>query len=121
MGAFAAALQRAVKRAPEARLAAVMGMDGITVERVCEERGGDALEGLAAEVCGLMRKGLAGSDDIGMGPVQELVVGAAGAAVVVRGITSEYVLVLALRQGALIGRARAAVRLACLELEEQFQ
>jgi len=85
--------------------AIVMGMDGISVEK-CFPLGSDNIESLAAEYTPLLKASSNAFQDIGHGPLQELIVSTDSNIIAIRMITAEYFLLLLLNSDGNIGRAR---------------
>jgi predicted regulator of Ras-like GTPase activity (Roadblock/LC7/MglB family) len=99
--------------------AIVMGMDGISVEK-CFPDGSVNIESLAAEYTPLLRASSNASQDIGQGPLQELIVSTNSNIIAIRMITSEYFLLLLLKEDGNIGRARFELRKARCALATEF-
>jgi len=99
--------------------AVVMGMDGISVEK-CFPRGSANIESLAAEYTPLLRASSTASEDIGHGPLQELIVSTDSNIIAIRMITAEYFLLLLLNQDGNIGRARFELKKAKHALAKEF-
>jgi len=116
---FTAALKAFGARVPETRLVMIMGTDGIAIEKLAPTPDAN-LDAVAAEYTTLLRASLQAARDTGLGPLQELSVVAEGLTALMVGITPEYFLFAALAPGALIGRARFALRVASLALEREF-
>lgn len=78
------------------------------------------LDAMAAELTTLVRSTLGAPADTGLGALRELTVVTQGMTAVVMAITPDYYLFVALAPRGIVGRARAAMRLACLSLESDF-
>jgi predicted regulator of Ras-like GTPase activity (Roadblock/LC7/MglB family) len=117
---FAEVLRGVAARVPEARVLMVIGTDGIPVEKLSNSQD-PASEAVAAELTGLLRAGLAATEDTGLGALQELSVSSERTTTLMTAITPEYFLFAALAPGALLGRARFALRLACAALVDEFR
>jgi predicted regulator of Ras-like GTPase activity (Roadblock/LC7/MglB family) len=89
--------------------AIVMGMDGISVEKSFPD-GSTNIESLAAEYTPLLRASSTASQDIGQGPLQELIVSTDTNIIAIRMITAEYFLLLLLKRDGNVGRARFELR-----------
>ena len=120
MGAFGEALQAVARRVPETEVLMVIGTDGIPVEKLLI-RPDPNMEAVAAEYTTLLRASLAGSADTGLGELQELAVTTERMAILLVAITPEYFLFASLTPGALMGRARFALRLAGISLRSEFE
>lgn len=120
MPTFAEVLQGVAARVPEAHVLMVIGTDGIPVEKLVNVH--DAVsEGVAAELTTLLRAGLSAAEDTGLGALQELSVSSERMTTLMTAITPEYFLFASLGPGALLGRARFALRLACASLLSEFR
>jgi predicted regulator of Ras-like GTPase activity (Roadblock/LC7/MglB family) len=101
--------------------ALIMGTDGIAVEKVLGEAGLDAnLDVAAAEFTTLVRSALRAGNDTGLGGLRELVVSLESAVLVMRLLSRDYFVVLALNSQGNIGRARFELRKAELKLAKEF-
>jgi predicted regulator of Ras-like GTPase activity (Roadblock/LC7/MglB family) len=119
MKGFAEALAAVANRVPEARAVLIMGTDGIPVERVVVKADSN-LDAVAAEFTTLLRSSLSTASDAELGNLRELSVVSETLTALIMAITPEYYLFVSLAPGGLIGRARVAMRLACLALERDF-
>jgi predicted regulator of Ras-like GTPase activity (Roadblock/LC7/MglB family) len=120
VGAFADALKGVAGRVPETEVLMIIGTDGIPIEKLML-RPDPNMEAVAAEYTTLLRASLAASADTGLGALQELAITTERLATVLMAITPEYFLFAALTPGALMGRARFALRLAGLSLQREFE
>ncbi len=101
--------------------ALIMGTDGIAVEKVLGEAGLDAnLDVAAAEFTSLVRNAQRAGTDTGLGGLRELVVSLENAVMVMRLLSRDYFVVLALNSRGNIGRARFELRKAELKLAKEF-
>ena len=101
--------------------ALIMGTDGIAVEKVLVEAGEDAnLDVAAAEFTSLIRNAQRAGNDTGLGSLREMVLLLDGAAVVMRLLSREYFLVLAIKPDGNMGRGRFELRKAELEMAKDF-
>jgi predicted regulator of Ras-like GTPase activity (Roadblock/LC7/MglB family) len=117
---FGDALREVARRVPEAEVLMIIGTDGIPIERLTI-RADPNMEAVAAEYTNLLRASLAASADTGLGALQELAITTERMATLLTAITPEYFLFAALSPGALMGRARFALRLAGLSLQREFE
>ena len=120
MDGFGEALKRIASRVPEAQVVMVIGTDGIAIDKLAVRPGSD-VEAVAAEHTTLLRASLSTAADTGLGELQELAVVTDRMTTLLVAITPEYFLFAALSPGAVIGRARFALRLAGLSLREEFE
>ena len=100
--------------------ALVMGMDGISVEKCSPGESANNIESLAAEYTPLLRASSTASQDIGQGPLEELIVSTDSNIIAIRMITAEYFLLLLLNKDGNIGRARFELRKAKQALVKEF-
>jgi predicted regulator of Ras-like GTPase activity (Roadblock/LC7/MglB family) len=101
--------------------ALIMGIDGIAVEKVLGPEGHDAnLDVAAAEFTSLVRNAQRTGADTGLGSLRELVVSLEGMSIVMRLLSREYFIVLALKPDGNLGRGRFEMRKAQLELAREF-
>ena len=101
--------------------ALIMGTDGIAVEKVLAQAGEDAnLDVAAAEFTSLVRTAQRAGGDTGLGKLREIVVCLEQACVVMRLLSREYFVVLALKPDGNLGRGRFELRKAELEMAKDF-
>jgi predicted regulator of Ras-like GTPase activity (Roadblock/LC7/MglB family) len=117
--AFADTLKQVAARVPETQVLIVMGTDGIPIEKLVL-RPAPNLEAVAAEYTSLLRSGVAVAVDTGLGHLKELTVVTEKMTTLLVAITPEYFLFAGLEPGALMGRARFALRVAGMALEKEF-
>jgi len=118
--AFAEVLERVAGRVPETEVLMVIGTDGIPIEKLTV-RADPNMEAVAAEHTTLLRASLAAAADTGLGALQELAITTERLTTLLVAITPDYFLFASLAPGALMGRARLALRLAALALEREFE
>jgi predicted regulator of Ras-like GTPase activity (Roadblock/LC7/MglB family) len=117
--AFAKALETVATRVPEMRVVMIIGTDGIPIERLVLQPDPN-LETIAAEYTTLLRSSLAAASDTGLGELQELSIVTENMTTLIVGITRDYFLFAVLAPGALLGRARFALRIAGAGLQREF-
>lgn len=101
--------------------ALIMGTDGIAVEKVLTDEARDAnLDVAAAEFTSLVRNAQRAGGDTGLGTVRELSLHLEGAIVIMRLLTRDYFVVLALKPDGNFGRGRFELRKAELQLAREF-
>jgi predicted regulator of Ras-like GTPase activity (Roadblock/LC7/MglB family) len=120
VAAFADALKEVASRVPETGVLMIIGTDGIPIEKLTI-RPDPNMEAVAAEYTLLLRASLAASADTGLGSLQELTITTERMAALLVAITPEYFLFASLSPGALMGRARFALRLAGFSLRREFE
>jgi predicted regulator of Ras-like GTPase activity (Roadblock/LC7/MglB family) len=117
--AFGETLKQVAERVPETQLLIVMGTDGIPIEKLVV-RAAPNLDAVAAEYTSLLKSGVAVAGDTGLGELKELSVVTEKMTALLVAITPEYFLFAGLAPGALMGRARFALRVAGIALEKEF-
>ncbi len=118
---FKETLQNILERVDGSTGAMIMGTDGIAVEKLFTPEADDAnLDVAAAEFTSLLRSARRTGEDIGLGNLQEMVVSTEAATVVMRLLSPEYFMVLAMRPDGNYGRGRFELRKAELQLSEEF-
>ena len=118
---FKQALEEIVGRTDEAVGALIMGTDGIAVEKILGPEGEDAnLDVAAAAFAALVRSAQRTGADTGLGALHELTVTLEHTVFIVRLLTAEYFVVLALKPGGNFGRGRFELRKAELQLAREF-
>lgn len=118
---FKELLETIIERTDGSLGALIMGTDGIAVEKVLGEAGKEAnLDVAAAEFTSLVRGAQRAGSDTGVGNLHELVVSLDGAIVVMRLLSRDYFVLLALAPDGNLGRGRFELRKAELEMAGQF-
>jgi len=107
-------------RVPEAEAIMVIGTDGIPIEKLML-RPDPNLEAVAAEHTTLLRASMSAAADTGLGGLQELAITTERMTTLLVAITADYFLFASLAPGAVVGRARFALRLAGLALRREFE
>jgi predicted regulator of Ras-like GTPase activity (Roadblock/LC7/MglB family) len=120
VASFGEALQQVASRVPEAEVLMVIGTDGIPIDRLAVRPGPD-IEAVAAEHTTLLRASLSTAGDTGLGELRELAVVTDRMTTLLVSITPDYFLFASLSPGAVLGRARFALRMAGLSLREEFE
>lgn len=101
--------------------ALIMGTDGIAVEKFLGEAGKESnLDVAAAEFTSLIRSAQRGGNDTGLGELRELVVSLDGAVLIMRLLSREYFVMLALTPEGNLGRGRFELRKAELQMAGEF-
>jgi len=114
-------LENIIERTEGSLGALIMGTDGIAVEKVLGEAGIDAnLDVAAAEFTSLVRSAQRAGTDTGLGGLRELVVSLEGAVMLMRLLSRDYFVVLAMNSQGNIGRGRFELRKAELQLAKEF-
>jgi len=118
---FADTLGNITERIEGCAAALILGIDGIAIER--QVRSVDPLldiDLIATEFTTLVRRNMRTATDAEMGEMREMVFVTDGLTLVLRPITPEYFLMLALEPGGNVGRARFELRKAQLAMETEF-
>lgn len=119
MASFTEVLRGVAQKVPEAQILMIMGTDGIPIEKLVVRQAAN-MDAVAAEYTTLLRASVSAATDTGLGDLLELTVVTERMSTLLVGITSEYFLFAALQPGAILGRARYALRLAGLGLRREF-
>lgn len=119
MASFSDTLKTVAAKVPETQILMIMGTDGIPIERLVMRQDPD-VEAIAAEHTTLLRASVSAAADTGLGNLRELAIVTDRLTTLMVGITPEYYLYAAVGPGALLGRARYALRLAGLALQSEF-
>ena len=118
---FKQMLEAVIERTEGSLGALIMGTDGIAVEKVLGEAGMDAnLDVAAGEFTSLVRSAQRAGVDTGLGGLRELVISLEGAVMLMRLLSRDYFVVLALNSQGNIGRGRFELRKAELQLAKEF-
>ena len=118
---FAEKLHEILDRTDGSVGALIMGTDGIAVEKVLRAEGQSLnLDIAAAEFTTLVRSTHRTGADVGLGDLRELVVSFAQINLVIRLMSDEYFLIVALTPDGNLGRARFEMRKAELALAKDF-
>src|SRR5687768_16688007 len=103
---YKAMLESIIERTEGSLGALIMGTDGIAVEKVLGQAGVEAnLDVAAAECTSLVRGAQRAGLDTGLGGLRELVVSLEGAVMLMRLLSTDYFVVLAMGAGGNVGRA----------------
>jgi predicted regulator of Ras-like GTPase activity (Roadblock/LC7/MglB family) len=118
---FKQTLESILERTEGSLGALIMGTDGIAVEKVFGEAGKEAnLDIAAAEFTSLIRSGQRSGNETGLGGLKELVVSLDNCLLVMRVLSRDYFVVLAMTPEGNLGRGRYELRKAELNLAGEF-
>jgi predicted regulator of Ras-like GTPase activity (Roadblock/LC7/MglB family) len=118
---FKSLLETIMERTEGSLGALIMGLDGISVEKVLGDAGAEAnLDVAAAEFTSLVRSSQRAGNDTGLGNLRELMISLEQAVVIMRLLSRDYFVVLALSPEGNIGRGRFELRKAELQLAKEF-
>jgi predicted regulator of Ras-like GTPase activity (Roadblock/LC7/MglB family) len=119
LAGFTDALKRIAARVPETEVLMIMGTDGIPIDKLVVKPRAN-MDAVAAEYTSVLRSSVSAAGDTGLGDLRELSVVTDRMTTLLVAITPEYFLFAALAPGALLGRARFALRMASLDIEGEF-
>ena len=118
---FIGTLTQMVDRIEGCAAGAILGIDGILIERYVHELAPPLdIDLVATEFTTLLRRSMRTAADTDLGELREMVLASDQMTFLVRPITPEYFLFLALNPGGNVGRARFELRKAQLTLETEF-
>ncbi|MGI8732531.1 MAG: roadblock/LC7 domain-containing protein [Pyrinomonadaceae bacterium] len=100
--------------------ALIMGTDGIAVEKVLDEGNESNLDVAAAEFTSLVRSSQRAGKETGLGDLHELVISLEAAVLIMRLLSRDYFVVLAISPEGNLGRGRFELRKAQLQLAKEF-
>jgi predicted regulator of Ras-like GTPase activity (Roadblock/LC7/MglB family) len=112
-------LRQVLEHVDGASCVLLAGRDGMVVAAVVRD-GGPSPDALAAAMAELLRKADSASRDAALGPTGELTVGGVDGQVVLREVTSGYLLATSLSPQGSVGRARFELRKAATVLEPEL-
>ncbi len=116
---FAESLDRFISKVEGTVGAAVMGLDGISIEKRMPDPKVN-VESIAAEYTSALRASTSAAQDVDLGPLEEMVVLTDHRIVVVQMITPEYFIFVLLKKDANLGRARFELKKARYALAKEF-
>jgi predicted regulator of Ras-like GTPase activity (Roadblock/LC7/MglB family) len=118
---FKEVLEAIIERTEGSLGALIMGTDGIAVERSLRQAGQEAnLDVAAAEFTSLVRSAQRAGKDTGLGSLHELVIALDSAVILMRLLSRDYFVVLAISPEGNLGRARFELRKAELQIAGEF-
>ena len=116
---FSELLDSIVSKVEGILAAAIMGMDGIAIEK--RNRDADLnVELLAAEYTTALRLSSSSTQEVGLGALEEYILSTENRTIIVRMITSDYFLLLLLGKEGNIGRARFELKKAKYLVAKEF-
>ena len=99
----------------------ILGIDAIPIEsHVRDLHPSFDIDVIATEFTSLVRRSMRTAEDTGLGGLREMVFVTEALTFLLRPITPEYFLLLAMNPGASVGRARFELRKAQLAMEAEF-
>jgi predicted regulator of Ras-like GTPase activity (Roadblock/LC7/MglB family) len=116
---FADFLQQMIDHVDGAESAAIIGHDGMIVERAVRKPEKD-LDLIAAEYTSLLNGTMRTAGDTGLGAMSEVLIATEQAVLITKVLGHEYFLLMILAPDGNIGRARFEMRKAQLILEHEF-
>lgn len=118
---FADTLSEMVSRVEGGIAAIILGIDGIPIERhVADINPVIDIDNIATEFTTLLRRSIRTASDTGLGNLREMILATDQLTFLLRPITTEYFLLLAVSKGGNVGRARFELRKTQLALEAEF-
>lgn len=117
---FKAMLETILEHTEGSLGALIMGTDGIAVEKVLGEGNELNLDIAAAEFTSLVRSSQRAGKETGLGTLRELVVSLDSAVLIMRLLSRDYFVVLAMSPEGNLGRGRFELRKAELQLAKEF-
>ncbi len=118
---FADTLETLARRIEGCVAVMILGTDGIPIERHVQQMNQSLdIDMIATEFTTLVRRSMRTAVDTELGELREMLLGTDAMMFLVRPITSDYFLLLALNRGGNIGRARFELRKAQLAMEIEF-
>jgi len=118
---FKEALQAIIEKTDGSLGALIMGVDGLSVEKVFTNEGSEAnLDVAAAEFTSVIRTAMKSGSDLNLGELHELTVTLREVIFTMRLFNHNYFVVLALKPDGNLGRARYELRKAELILAGEF-
>ncbi|MEP6920692.1 MAG: hypothetical protein ABI967_06165 [bacterium] len=117
---FKEMLETVMKHTEGSLGALIMGIDGIAVEKVLGGANEANLDVAAAEFTALVRSAQRAGRDTGLGDLRELVISLGEAIVIMRLLSRDYFVVLAIKPEGNLGRGRFELRKAELQLAKEF-
>lgn len=117
---FKAMLETIIEHTEGSLGALIMGTDGIAVEKVLGESNDLNLDIAAAEFTSLVRSAQRAGSDTGLGGLHELMISLESAIVIMRLLSRDYFVVLAMTPEGNLGRGRFELRKAELQLAKEF-
>ena len=118
---FSDALSKIANRIEGCAAVVILGIDGIAIDRHVQDLDpAFDIDVVATEFTTLVSRGMRTASDTDLGELNEIVLAADKLTLLLRPITSEYFLFLALNAGASLGRARFELRKAQLAMEVEF-
>lgn len=117
---FKAMLETILEHTEGSLGALIMGTDGIAVEKVLGEGNELNLDIAAAEFTSLVRSSQRAGKETGLGTLRELVISLDSAVLIMRLLSRDYFVVLAMSPEGNLGRGRFELRKAELQLAKEF-
>ena len=116
---FKGELSRFVQKIRDARGVVLIGLDGIPIEKISVDEHLN-LEALAAEHVALMKKSMIAGEELGTGQIYEFSIFTNKIIMIIRSVTPEYFVVVALSPNGNYGRVRFELRKLIPRLAEEI-
>lgn len=118
---FIETLAQIIERVEGCGGAVILGIDGIPIERLVIDLDPELdLDLVATEFTTLLRRSMRTASDTDLGELREMVFATDKGTFLLRPITADYFLLLAVNPGGNVGRARFELRKTQLALETEF-
>ena len=118
---FEDVLSKVVNRVEGGTAAIILGVDGIPIERYTSDFDSSLdIEAIGTEFTTLLRRSIHTASDTALGELNELVFATDKMFFLIRPITNDYFILLAISPGGNVGRGRFELRKAQLALESEF-
>ena len=119
---FSDVLERMTSRIQGGSAAMILGVDGIPIERyIADGQNSDLdIEMISTELTTLLRRSMKTAADTALGQLNEMLLTTDRMTFLLRPITTDYFLILAILPGGNVGRGRFELRKAQLSLMEEF-
>lgn len=119
---FADTLETIANRIEGCAAVVILGIDGIPIELHVQKTDHPSLDVdlIATEFTTLIRRSMSTAADTNLGDLREMVLATDSMTFLLRPITADYFLLLALNPGGNVGRARFELRKAQLSMEIEF-
>jgi len=118
---FVDGLKLIVEEVPGSLGASINGLDGLIIAEYKKIPDSELdLTMLSAEMTTLLKRAVKTSDDIRMGPLQEITIMDQSKAIIMKTINEEYYLLLAIKASGNMGKGRYALKKAVYSFEKEF-
>jgi predicted regulator of Ras-like GTPase activity (Roadblock/LC7/MglB family) len=116
---LAQTLKEIASRLPEIDCILLMGLDGLSIEKVVQNESIN-IELLIAEYTTILRNTMHTSQEVSAGKLDEVIIVSDKMILLMKAITSEYFVLMILPEGGNLGKARFELKKAKYSLEKEF-